>query len=139
MATLDLQQGLPQRWLPDETLFSLCSRYHAASGNVLPATTCRQLFGHPRQGCAHDFPARLDHFLSVTGGALGTVTSIVEDHTVLPLYLRFASEETIDAARCAAAVSGGQDPHLFGGEDAVLSLSRRPVRPVARAPKGPGG
>lgn len=106
MATLDsIQLGLPQRWLPDETLFSLCSRYHAASGNKLPATTCSQLFGHPRQGCAHDFPARLDHFLGVAGDALGTAASIVEEHTVLPLYLRFASAEMVDATRSAAALS----------------------------------
>ncbi|MFG6460112.1 TnsD family Tn7-like transposition protein [Roseateles sp. DXS20W] len=106
MTTLDsFQLGLPQRWLPDETLFSLCSRYHAASGNKLPSTTCSQLFGHPRQGCAHDFPARLDHFLCVAGDALGTAMSIVEKHTVLPLYLRFASAEMVDATRSAAAQS----------------------------------
>lgn len=105
MATLDFQRGLPQRWLPDETLFSLCSRYHAASGNQLAATTCSQLFGHRRQGAAHDFPARLDHFLSVTGGALGTVTSIVDEHTILPMYLRFASDKMVDATRSAAAQS----------------------------------
>ncbi|MDM4766670.1 TnsD family Tn7-like transposition protein [Pelomonas sp. SE-A7] len=106
MATLDsFQPGLPQRWLPDETLFSLCSRYHVASGNKLPSTTCRQLFGHPRQGCAHDFPARLDHFLSVAGDALGTAASIVEEHTLLPLYLRFASPEMVDATSSAAAQS----------------------------------
>ncbi|WP_183104076.1 TnsD family Tn7-like transposition protein [Mitsuaria sp. WAJ17] len=106
MVTLDsFQPGLPQRWLPDETLFSLCSRYHVASGNKLPATTCSQLFGHPRHGCAHDFPARLDHFLGVAGGALGTAASIVEEHTLLPLYLRFASVEMVDATCNAAAQS----------------------------------
>jgi Tn7-like transposition protein D/TniQ len=104
-----LQLGLPESWLPDETLFSLCSRYHRASGNRLSSTTCRLLFGHPRQGCAHDFPARLDYLLSVAGDALGSTDSIVEQRTVLPLYLRFASQNLIDAALSAAAQgsSGG--------------------------------
>lgn len=106
MSTLAaFQLGLPQSWLPDETLFSLCSRYHRASGHRLASTTCRLLFGHPNQGCAHDFPARLDHFLSVAGDALGNVDNIVEGHTVLPLYLRFASTSLVKTTLSAAAES----------------------------------
>lgn len=101
LATIDL--GLPQSWLPDETLFSLCSRYHRASGQRLASTTCRLLFGHPNQGCAHDFPARLNHFLAVSGDSLGSVDHIVEHRTVLPLYLRFASPNLVDATLSAAA------------------------------------
>jgi hypothetical protein len=100
-----LQLGIPQCWLPDETLFSLCSRYHRASGHRLASTTCRLLFGHPNQGSAHDFPARLDHFLSVAGDALGNVENIVEAHTVLPLYLRFANTGLVKTALSAAAES----------------------------------
>ena len=103
LATIEL--GLPQSWLPDETLFSLCSRYHRASGQRLASTTCRLLFGHSNQGCAHDFPARLNHFLAVSGNALGSVSHIVEHHTVLPLYLRFASTNQVEATLSAAAQS----------------------------------
>jgi len=88
---LPFAHGLPQKWLPDETLFSLCSRYHFASGNQLASTTCKALFGHKTQGSAHDFPARLGHFLEVVGTALGSADEIVEARTVLPFYLRFAS------------------------------------------------
>jgi len=88
---LPFAHGLPQKWLPDETLFSLCSRYHFASGNQLASTTCKALFGHKTQGSAHDFPARLGHFLGVVGTALGSADDIVEARTVLPFYLRFAS------------------------------------------------
>lgn len=87
------EYGLPQSWLPDETLFSLCSRYHAISGNRLASTTCRLLFGHKTQGCAHDFPARIEHFLTAAGPALGRAADIVEDRTVLPFYLRFANPD----------------------------------------------
>jgi hypothetical protein len=106
MASLaSIELGLPQTWLPDETLFSLCSRYHAASGNRLPSTTCRALFGHPTQGSAHDFPARLGDFLSVAGPALGTAESIVEDRTVLPLYLRFTNESLAEKVINAASLN----------------------------------
>ena len=101
------QDGLPQAWLPDETLFSLCSRYHAASGNQRASTTCQALFGHKTQGCAHDFPARLSHFLEAAGLALGSVDDVVEARTVLPFYLRFAgptlAERVIHAATQTSA------------------------------------
>lgn len=76
-----------------------------ASGNHLSSTTCKVLFNHPTQGCAHDFPARLDHFLSKAGGALGSAERIVEERSVLPFYLRFASESMINATITAAAQS----------------------------------
>lgn len=98
-----IECGLPQRWLPDETLFSLCSRYHMASGNHLASTTCKLLFGHPTQGSAHDFPARLNHFLAVAGPNLGSADEIVEARTVLPLYLRFATSELAETVRRTAA------------------------------------
>ncbi len=98
-----IECGLPQRWLPDETLFSLCSRYHMASGNHLASTTCKLLFGHPTQGSAHDFPARLNHFLTVAGSNLGSADEIVEARTVLPIYLRFASPKLAETVRRASA------------------------------------
>lgn len=94
---------IPLEWLPDETLFSLCSRHHRLSGNRLPATTCRTLFGHPRQGCAHDFPSRIDSFALATRGCLGSAEQIVYDRTLLPYFLPFAQPEigraAIDAMR----------------------------------------
>lgn len=101
-ALFQLESGLPQQWLPDETLFSLCSRYHKASGNRLASTTCKALFGHPQQGSAHDFPARLDHFSRMAGGLLGTPESIIEKHTILPLYLRFATADLVRRAILAS-------------------------------------
>jgi len=82
---------IPQAWLPGETLFSLCARHHRLSGNLRASSTCLQLFGHPSQGSAHDFPSRIDHFVSMTRGQLGSVESIIRGHTVLPLYLPFTT------------------------------------------------
>jgi hypothetical protein len=100
-----LEPGLPQSWLPDETLFSLCSRYHAASGNRLPSTTCQMLFGHKMQGSAHDFPARLGHFVAVSDGRLGNIHDIVEERSVLPLYMRFTTANLVENVLEAAGKS----------------------------------
>ncbi|MBL0040048.1 MAG: TniQ family protein [Xanthomonadales bacterium] len=86
--------------LPDELLYSWCSRHHVVAGNLRHASTCRQLFGHPHLGSAHDFPCRLEELVMRTRGLLGTVESIVYSHTILPYYLRFG-----DANRVATTMS----------------------------------
>lgn len=82
---------MPQ-WLPDETLFSLASRYHALTGNALSSSTCQQLFGSSRFGLQHDFPCRIDDFVCRTEKLLGTETEIIRQHTILPFYLPFRSK-----------------------------------------------
>lgn len=91
-------------WLPDETLFSLASRRHVLSGNARAALTCKQLFGHPQRGAAHDFPSRIDEFVRRTRGELGSADSIIRDHTLLPYYLPF---RTIDDTRSAMGAMRG--------------------------------
>jgi hypothetical protein len=98
------------RWLPDETLFSLCSRYHHLSKNYKPYTTCQQLFGHKTQGLAHDFPSRIDYFVSATEGLLGTADEIIYRHSILPLYLALAPEHIKTSA--IAAMRGEGIGHL---------------------------
>lgn len=87
---------LPCRWLPDETLFSLCSRHDRLSDHGRAFDTGMELFGHPRQGSAHDLPNRIDDFVARTNGLVGTAEDIVRNHTILPFYLPFlpASKET---------------------------------------------
>lgn len=86
----------PCRWLPDETLFSLCSRHHRLFDDGGAFDTGIELFGHPRQGSAHDLPNRIETFARRTNGLLGTAEDIVRGHTILPFYLPFlpASKET---------------------------------------------
>lgn len=82
-------QGLEP--LPDETLFSWCSRYHRLAANGNDRTTSIQLFGHHRTGTAHDFPARLNVLTARLHGALGTAADIIGQRTLLPFYLPFRS------------------------------------------------
>ena len=91
-------------WFEDETLFSLAGRYHLISGNALSATTCRQLFGHPRLGSQHDFPCRIEQLVARTAGTLGTPLDIIRNRTILPFYLPF--REPVDAADAHSSMRG---------------------------------
>lgn len=95
--------GIP-KWLPDETLFSLCSRYHVLSGNQLASTTCQQLFGHSQFGTAHDFPSQVREFATRTRYELGTAEAIILRRSLLSYYLPFRS--AADQADAMSAMQG---------------------------------
>ncbi len=82
-------------WLPDETFYSLCCRYHLLSGNRLAATTCNSLFGHPRQGSQHDFPNRLEHFCLRSDGICGSAEEIAKNRTIISFYFPLKSPEVV--------------------------------------------
>lgn len=94
--------SLPQ-FLPDETLYSWCARYHRLAVNGLASVTCQQLFGHRQIGAAHDLPARIDVFVRRSGGVLGSAKQIIQAHTLLPYYLPFKdkalAENAVNAMR----------------------------------------
>jgi hypothetical protein len=91
-------------WLPDEPLFSLVNRYHGISGNNRMSATCKQLFGKDLSSVRIDFPGRLSEFARRTHNLLGNSTEIVQQHTILPFYLRFRSES--DASIAANSMLG---------------------------------
>lgn len=93
-------------WMPGETLYSLISRYHWILGNRRPDQTCRALFGHPRRGSSHDFPANIDEFATRTSGAVGDSRSIILERTLLPYYFPFRTAADRDNAVAAARMSG---------------------------------
>lgn len=109
---MDLEPLIGERipWLPDETLFSWCSRYHVLSANGLSSVTCHQLFGGRRQGVSHDLPSGIDRLTQRTGGSLGTTPEIIRDHTVLPFYSAFKPMHLY--AQATAAMSGEGIGHL---------------------------
>lgn len=106
--SIDLFSAMPtvDRWLPDETLFSLASRYHWLLGNRRPDFTCRALFGHHQRGSCHDFPASVDEFASRTAGVLGDSRSIILEHTLLPYYFPFRTKYDVESSVSAARGSG---------------------------------
>ena len=131
----DLFGGLvPHEWLPNETLFSLCSRHHRLSANHRASSTCQALFGHPSQGSAHDFPSRLGEFERLTGARLGTADEIIRLRTVLPYYLPFASSEVASAAIAAMAGPSIGGVRIIGVQPDPPPPPLPPDAPVAPAP-----
>jgi Tn7-like transposition protein D/TniQ len=106
----------PLDWLPNESLYSLASRYHHLSGAVRPEVTARRLFGHSRGGFPHDLPGGLAHFSSIFNGRLGSASQIVMAHTILPALTAFRNADQREDA--IAAMSG----RSIGGLKARLGL-----------------
>lgn len=96
--------------LPDETLFSWCSRYHQLAANGPDRVTCLQLFGHARIGSAHDFPGRIDTLVARSEGALGSAEQIIRDRTLLPFYWPFKPQDL--ARQSVTAMRGSGIGHL---------------------------
>ncbi len=97
-------------FLPDETLFSWCSRFHRLAANGQDKNTCLQLFGDTRIGSAHDFPARIAVLAARSRSCLGTASDIIRERTLLPFYLPFKSIEVGNEA--VSALCGPGIGHL---------------------------
>lgn len=119
-------------WLPDETLFSLCSRYHRLSKNYKSSSTCQQLFGHKLQGLAHDFPSRIDYLAAAADGVLGSPDEIIYRHSILPFYLPLAREHIKTSA--IAAMQGEGIGHLKWNLG-ILTSRFRANHPLKACPK----
>lgn len=96
--------------LPDETLFSWCSRYHQLAANGHAKNTSIQLFGDARAGLAHDLPSQVAELAVRTRGVLGTASEMIRARTVLDFYLPFKPSELGDQAE--ASMCGHGIAHL---------------------------
>lgn len=81
-----LGETFPLRWLPEETVYSLASRYHRIIGAPAAHVAALRLFGSARRD-RHDLPVGIDRFVERTSGLLGDAESIIREHTILPYYL----------------------------------------------------
>lgn len=93
-------------WLPDETLFSYCSRFHRLSLQWRAEATSLTLFGRGRSGRAHDLPDGIDGLIERTGGQLGDASEVIRRHTVLSFYLPFLEPELAESAISAMRGTG---------------------------------
>ena len=93
-------------FLPGETLYSLCARFHCMSGNRLASTTSHQLFGVRDAAMLHDFPAHLSTFEARTRGLLGNVESLSHNRTLLKFYAPYQPAKRIKAGVEALAGAG---------------------------------
>lgn len=90
--------------LPQETLYSWCSRYHRLSGNRLAGDTSLQLFGARTAGFWHDFPSRLAVLSAKTSGDLPDPRELALRHTLLGFYAPHRSQALMEEA--VLAMSG---------------------------------
>jgi len=132
MNHFDDSGAIELRWLPDETLFSICSRHHLLSKNYKSSTTCQQLFGHKNQGLAHDFPSRIDYLAAAADGVLGSPDEIIYRHSILPFYLPLAQERIKTSA--IAAMRGEGIGHLKWNLG-ILTSRFRANHPLKACPK----
>ena len=104
----DLQPRLEA--LPDESLFSLCSRHHRLWGYGSAASSCSKLFGSRRAGVHHDFPSALGEFERLTDGAFGPASSIALQRTILKFYSPFSQPADVQLA--VQRMTGSSVAHL---------------------------
>ena len=85
-------------WLPDETLFSLCSRQHLVMGNLAPATTSTAVLGLSEKFIKHDIPCGIAA-LEQTGFLYwGSAESILLQHTIFSVFVPFQNKIKIEDA-----------------------------------------
>jgi hypothetical protein len=112
------------RWFEDETFYSLCCRQHKFLGNMKTSDTLNWLFSRHQGTITHDFPRNLGTLTSQAPSAWGDSTSIIREHTILPLFFPFQSDQQIPELVQSAetAQSGAIKYHLgllsgrFGAE-----------------------
>ncbi len=76
---------------PDETLYSVCARYHYRSGYSDSATTSARLLGHIRGGKQHDLLVGIAKLSKLTEGAIPANEVTLRKRTVLRAYLPLMS------------------------------------------------
>ncbi|WP_158283929.1 TnsD family Tn7-like transposition protein [Pseudomonas sp. OV226] len=90
-------QDIFLRWFEDETFYSLCCRQHHFLAHLKTSETLAWLFGSDHCAITHDFPCNLDALNSQAQAAWGDPISIIREHTILPLFFPFQSEQQIAA------------------------------------------
>lgn len=85
-------------WLPDETLFSLCSRQHLVMGNLAYATTSNSLLGLSKKFIKHDIPCGIAGLEQAGFHDWGRVESILLFHTIFPVFVPFQQKSKIEDA-----------------------------------------
>ncbi|MTI69112.1 MAG: hypothetical protein FH751_02510 [Firmicutes bacterium] len=81
----------------NEILYSWFIRYHTLSGNTAHMDSSRYLFGHINVRTNVYYPTHLNYFCTQLPQNRGyNINFLIDNHTILPLYLPFMSDERID-------------------------------------------
>ena len=85
-------------WLPDETLFSLCSRQHLVMGNLNPGTTSTAVLGVSEKFIKHDIPCGIAALEQNGFHYWGSAESILLHHTIFSVFVPFQNKIKIEDA-----------------------------------------
>ncbi len=85
-------------WLPDETLFSVCSRQHQVMGNLAPTTTSTLMLGLTERFIKHDIPCGISALEHTGFKHWGDIRSILLNHTIFPIFVPFQNQTNIRSA-----------------------------------------
>lgn len=82
---------------PDETWYSIVSRYHRKSGNTKSTITSRELFGGTITSQKKVNPLALDNtivdYVRLHGPTIGTAEECFSKYTLAPYQMRYYSEK----------------------------------------------
>lgn len=96
---------------PDELLYSACSRYHRRARNISKEATARDLFGNARTKIVIDFQTRLDYLAAQLPLTTYSVSRLIDEYTMLPLYAPFLPAERLEVLRRDMSGGGGNSVH----------------------------
>lgn len=85
-------------WLPDETLFSLCSRQHMVMGNLDHKTTSTAVLGVSEKFIKHDIPCGIVALEQTGFHYWGSAESILLYHTIFSMFVPFQTSIKIEDA-----------------------------------------
>jgi len=119
-------------WLPNETVFSLCSRSHIISGHRAAHQTTKDIFQLDRPRIAHDLPNRLQFLEARFCGNLGTAEEIATTRTILAFYLPFLDEHS---RRRAIMAMCNSDSSYLTRDISLAVRTRRAATPLRYCPE----
>jgi len=94
---------------PDELCYSLFTRYCRRAGYRDRISTVRDLFGSKSFRAVVDMPRRPDYLIALLPPRHGyTADRFIDEHTLLPFYAAFLSQERVACVRAEMRQSSGR-------------------------------
>lgn len=96
---------------PDEILYSACARYHRRTRNPSKEATALDLFGNTRTKIVVDLQPRLSYLASQLPSTTYSISRLIDEYTMLPLYTPFMPGDRQEALRQDLCGEGGGTVH----------------------------
>jgi hypothetical protein len=106
------------RLYPDESLYSVFSRYHIYRGNLSFKETIEDLFGLRNKRAAFDLPSGLESIINNLSGTRLTVEYLINNHTLFPYYSPFLPKQKAKLIKEQMASFKGNTIHTSAGLNA---------------------